>query len=107
MPQVGDMVAVIPSNRVLPSSFTTVFCDSEMHCCSCTPNEGATDAWFCTPFQMVAFSAGLLVHAQRALAVATSGSTHVIEEQLQRLSMQVSFRFICVDRHTCLFSAFW
>ncbi|KAL3145854.1 hypothetical protein ABBQ38_015223 [Trebouxia sp. C0009 RCD-2024] len=34
-------------------------------------------------------SSGLLAHAQRALAVATAGRAHGVEEQLQHLSMQV------------------
>ena len=38
---------------------------------------------------MVGCSAGLLAHAQRALAVATTGSTHSVEDQLQHVSMQV------------------
>lgn len=56
---------------------------------------------------MTPLSAGLLVHAQRALAVATSGSTHAVEEQLQRVSMQVSCKIILVDRCTYLFFSVW
>ena len=46
--------------------------------------------------QAVAFSAGLLAHAQRALAVATTDNTHDVEKQLQRKSLQVSHRIIHV-----------
>ena len=43
----------------------------------------------CEP-QVVAFSAGLLAHAQRALAVATTDNTRNAEKQLQCWSLQVS-----------------
>lgn len=46
--------------------------------------------------RVVAFSAGLLAHAQRALAVATIGTTDNVEKQLQRVSLQVSCRAVHV-----------
>ena len=48
------------------------------------------DVCFCMWPKWWPFSAGLLAHAQRALAVATIGNTHDCEKQLQRVSLQVS-----------------
>ena len=42
------------------------------------------------------FSAGLLAHAQRALAVATTGTTHDVDKKLQHVSLQVSSGIIQV-----------
>ena len=46
--------------------------------------------------QAATFSAGLLAHAQRALAVATTDSAHDVEKQLQHVSLQVNKKIIHV-----------